>query len=61
MFGWREVCLCTEPAGGGGYERPWDGRDEAGQRVLPGTYVYTVKVEADQGEQLRAGTLSVVY
>ena len=53
--------LVSEPAAAGVYERPWDGRDEAGARVLPGTYVYTVKVEADQGEQLRAGTLSVVY
>ena len=53
--------LVTEPAAAGVYERPWDGRDEAGARVLPGTYVYTVKVEADRGEQLRAGALSVVY
>ena len=53
--------LETAPGAAGVYEREWNGRDEAGERVPPGTYVYTVKVEADLGKQLSAGAVSVVY
>ncbi len=33
--------------GVGGYERVWDGRDDAGRLVPPGLYLYRVSVEAD--------------
>jgi flagellar hook assembly protein FlgD len=53
--------LISEPGPAGVYEREWDGTDESGQRVLPGTYIYRVKLETGRGTQLGMGTLSVAY
>ncbi|MEW6750441.1 MAG: discoidin domain-containing protein [Candidatus Latescibacterota bacterium] len=39
----------------------WDGRNAAGERVAPGLYVYSVEVELDSGDEVRTGTLAVVY
>ena len=45
----------------GAYERMWDGRDESGQLVPPGLYLYRISVEADHQTVQQAGLLHVVY
>ena len=39
----------------------WDGRDDSGELVPPGLYVYRISVEAEKGEDQQAGTIAVVY
>ena len=45
----------------GAYERVWDGRDESGQLVPPGLYLYRISVEADHQTVQQAGLLHMVY
>lgn len=45
----------------GRYARIWDGRDDYGQLVTPGIYLYRLEVNADAGSSARAGTVHVVY
>jgi len=46
-------------------ERPgdpaWDGRDDGGNRVAPGVYLYRVTLETDEDARTRAGTVVVAY
>ena len=39
----------------------WDGRDDYGNRVPPGLYLFQVKVELDAGEAVHSGYVAVVY
>ena len=39
----------------------WDGRDDDGNRVPPGTYVLRVSLETDDGDDTATAVLSVVY
>ena len=39
----------------------WDGRDNSGNLVPPGLYVYQVSVEAENREDLLTGTIGVAY
>jgi hypothetical protein len=39
----------------------WDGTDDQGQLVAPGTYLYRVKVELDTGDETLSGVVSVAY
>ena len=39
----------------------WDGRDESGERVPPGLYVYRISVESEKGRDQLTGTVAVVY
>ena len=45
----------------GRFVRIWDGRDRQGKRVLPGLYLYEVRVQADAGVVGRQGGVNVVY
>ncbi|RKY63016.1 MAG: hypothetical protein DRP99_04940, partial [Candidatus Latescibacterota bacterium] len=45
----------------GRYIRTWDGRDGSGKLVPPGVYIYRLSVRADQGDEVRSGTVTVVY
>ena len=45
----------------GAYERLWDGRDESGQLVPPGLYLYRISVEADHQTVEAVKPLQVVY
>jgi hypothetical protein len=45
----------------GGLRFSWDGRDENGERVPPGLYVYRISVESEKGGDQLAGTVAVVY
>ncbi|RLJ01055.1 MAG: hypothetical protein DRP11_05075, partial [Candidatus Aenigmatarchaeota archaeon] len=48
-------------AGSGRYFKAWDGRDEEDKLVPPGVYIYKLSVHADQGEEVKVGTVTVVY
>ena len=39
----------------------WDGLDNERRKVAPGIYVYRISLDADKGEEVQVGTLSVVY
>jgi hypothetical protein len=39
----------------------WDCRDEEGEWVLPGVYLYRLWVQAEEHPEQRVGTVRVVY
>jgi hypothetical protein len=45
----------------GRYRRQWDGRNEQGNVVSPGIYIYTIDVVADAGDAAKGGTIAVAY
>lgn len=58
----REVArLLDEELPGGHREVVWGGLDEDGHAVAPGTYLYRVRVDGDEGRRTRQGVLGVVY
>ena len=45
----------------GHYERPWDGRDDAGDLVAPGVYIYRVSARVGGKDHADLGLLHVAY
>jgi hypothetical protein len=43
------------------YEIPWDGRDDSGDLVSPGVYIYQVRVNTDSGTEVLTKTITVQY
>ncbi len=43
------------------YQTAWDGRDDQGELVAPGLYIYRVVVEAGSGQEERLGPIALVY
>lgn len=43
------------------YEIPWDGRDDSGELVLPGVYIYQVRITTDSGKEVVTKTITVKY
>ena len=39
----------------------WDGKNEHGDLVSPGIYIYTIDVDADAGAAAKSGTIAVAY
>ena len=39
----------------------WDGRDDEGQQVAPGNYIYRISLDTDEEIGNRTGTISLVY
>ena len=39
----------------------WNGKDEDGELVPPGIYVYQVIAETDEGDVVEGGTVVVAY
>jgi len=39
----------------------WDGKDEDGDLVSPGVYLYQVIADTDDGEKIESGTVVVAY
>ncbi len=52
--------LATGSATSGAQWHAWDGRDEEGELVLPGLYVWRLRLEADSGVIKRQGAVGVV-
>lgn len=44
----------------GYYEVPWDGKDEDGDYVPPGVYIYTIKAEADGKNVVKKSKIAVI-
>ena len=55
----RRVYVGEDTAGR--YARIWDGRDEKGDLVPPGSYLYRVSVQADALTDSKMGTVVVAY
>lgn len=53
--------LAFGPVFSGQRTQVWDGRDEQGQRVLPGLYLWRLRLEADAGTVERQGVVGVAY
>jgi hypothetical protein len=45
----------------GRFARLWDGRNDKGERVPPGIYLFTVELKAGTGSQRQLGLVGVVY
>ena len=45
----------------GEYVQAWDGRDDAGQLMAPGIYLYRVSIDADQEKVEDTGVLHTAY
>ena len=39
----------------------WDGRDDGGQQLPPGHYIYRISLDTDEETESRLGTISLVY
>ncbi|MBT4503440.1 MAG: hypothetical protein HOC74_37260 [Gemmatimonadetes bacterium] len=61
LAGRRVHTLFEEERGIGPVSREWDGRLESGELVLPGNYVWVLRVRADAFEERYSGVLAVVY
>jgi len=58
----REIRSVTTPATAGELEIDWDGRDQAGDLVAPGIYLYRLFVDSDtDGKKEQLGTIAVAY
>ncbi len=45
----------------GSFAHEWNGTDEGGELVPPGTYLYQLDLQTDKGNEVATGTLSVAY
>ena len=61
LSGRRVHVVFFEERGIGPVELEWDGRLEDGSLVLPGMYVWVLRVEADAFEEVHTGMMGVVY
>ncbi len=43
------------------YQAAWDGRDDQGELVAPGLYIYRIVVKAGSGGEERLGSIALVY
>jgi hypothetical protein len=61
LNGQRVKLLSVQELEDGHHDVSWDGTDEAGNVVAPGTYVYRISVDGDGGTVNHQGILGVVY
>ena len=61
LAGWRVKHFQRQNQSAGRATITWDGRDEAGQHLSPGIYLYRLALETDQQKVERVGTVSIVY
>ncbi len=61
LAGRRVRALVRGEGGSALYQTAWDGRDDQGELVAPGLYIYRVAVEAGSGRAERLGPIAVVY
>ncbi len=61
LAGNRVRTLGTREGGSALYQTAWDGRDDQGELVDPGLYVYRVVVAAGSGREERLGPIALVY
>lgn len=61
LAGNRVRTLDTEEGSSALYQTAWDGRDDQGELVEPGLYLYRIVVEAGRGRAERLGPVALVY
>jgi len=61
LSGRRVHRVFVEERGIGPARHVWDGRLENGSTILPGIYVWVLRVMADAFEERHYGTLGVAY
>ena len=61
LAGWRVKHFQRQNQSAGRATITWDGRDEAGQHLSPGIYLYRLALETDQQKVERVGAVSIVY
>ena len=47
--------------GEGVNDNTWDGRDDTGNLVAPGLYLYQISLDTDEGTEKKLGTIAVAY
>ena len=61
LAGNRVRTLGGREGGSALYQTAWDGRDDQGELVAPGLYIYRIVVEAGSGREERLGPIALVY
>ena len=61
LGGRRVAAVSTEERGIGPAEYRWDGRLADGRLVVPGTYVWVLRVQADAFEEVHMGVVGVAF
>ncbi|MDA0335038.1 MAG: hypothetical protein O2782_07745 [bacterium] len=61
LGGRRLRWLINEDLPDGHHAAVWDGTDEAGLLVAPGSYLYRISLDGDSGTVTRQGVLGVIY
>ena len=61
LAGNRVRTLGVGEGGSALYQTAWDGRDDQGELVDPGLYIYRVVVEAGSGREERLGAIALAY
>jgi len=61
LAGHRVHTVFEEEHGIGPVLHVWDGRGSDGIRLLPGSYVWVMRVRADAFEEVHAGTMAIAY
>ncbi len=61
LSGQRVRSLASPTRRAGPVHMAWDGRDELGQLLPPGLYVYQLRVSGDAASEERAGALGLAY
>ena len=61
LAGWPVRQLYQGSDISGRYIRNWDGKNDAGQLLPPGNYLYSVKLDAGTGEERDAGVVGLAY
>ena len=61
LDGQRVRRAVDRPSTSGNLTLSWDGRDDAGRVVPPGSYVYQIRVDADASNARHHGIVSVAY
>ncbi len=53
--------ITREAVTAGAYSREWDGRDDGGELVPPGIYLYRIELQTDNRTDEKVGTVGVAY
>lgn len=61
LSGDRMASLLNIAGNAGPYSPSWGGKNERGERVVPGIYLVKVEVDVDEGRQILVKPVSVVY
>lgn len=61
LAGERVHTAFSDDLGIGPVEFAWDGKREDGSALVPGTYIWSLRVESDAFEEVHTGTIAIAY